>query len=102
MIDVKDANDDQLLSKLRDIDKFALKFNKLEYTYNMFKAEKELKLKLQGQLVENENKSDKSESSEEDLISEESDKKIDRQDLEKAYQLYLSKKEEILKTYNNK
>lgn len=68
----------------------------------MFKAEKELKLKLQGQIVENENKSDKSESSEEDLISEESDKKIDKQDLEKAYQLYLSKKEEILKTYNNK
>lgn len=68
----------------------------------MFKTEKELKLKLQGQVLDNEIKSEKSESLDEDLISEESDKKVDRHDLEKAYQMYLSKKEEILKTYNNK
>ncbi len=86
----------EILEKLRNIDKFSIKIVKSEFTYQDFITEKEAKNNQP--LLPSEGGSEVD--IEEDLVSEESeDNKVNKLDLEKAYELYLSKKEEIMKTF---
>lgn len=82
-----------MIENLRDIDKFALRFHKSQFTYEDFIREKELKT---NQAVLPSEESDIG--LDDDFEVEESDEeRINKLDLDKAYEMYLNKKEEILK-----
>lgn len=86
----------EILEKLRNIDKFSIKIVKNEFTYQDYILEKEAKKNQP--LLPSEGGSEVD--IDDDLVSEESeDNKVNKLDLEKAYELYLSKKEEIMKTF---
>lgn len=77
---------------MRPIDRFSLNFFKTQYTYNDFILEKESKT---NQAILPSEGSDFD--LDEGLVSEDSeeDNKISKMDMEEAYKLYLSKKQEI-------
>lgn len=85
-----------MLSALRNIDKFALRFCQNQFTYEDYKTIKEIN--TTAPYVPDEN-SDRS--LDDDLGADESDgeERISKLDLDKAYEMYLSKKKEILKSY---
>jgi E1A-binding protein p400 len=98
----KDIKEKEILDKLKPIDKFALNYYKDEYTYKTFVKEKEAKMNLnytllpdsgsEGELNEDESIDLGNESeSEQDLIN--------KMDVDRAYDLYLKKKNEIMKMF---
>lgn len=88
----------EIQEKLRNIDKFAIKRLKTEFNYRDYIAEKELKTDKPILLSEAGSEID----IEDDLVSDDSGgNKVNALDLEKAYEMYLSKKEEIMKTFEN-
>lgn len=97
----KDEEDDKLkadleiFEKLRPIDKFSMNQFKNQYTYQDFIAEKESKT---NQAIIQSDISDFD--IDEDIISVESEdeNRASKLDMEKAYEMYLSKKSEILKS----
>lgn len=86
--------DDFQIENLRSIDKASLTFFKSQLSYENFVREKEIK--TNHVLLP----SEESEYIDDDLELEESDgEQVNKLDLDKAYEMYMSKKEEILKNF---
>ena len=85
-----------IYDKLRPIDKFAIKYYKTHFSYNDFTLEKEANSKQQIMHSEGSDIDD----IEDDNISNDSEeeKKATKVDMEEAYKLYLTKKEEIMRS----
>ena len=97
----KDIKDKDLIDNLKPIDKFSLNYYKDEYTYRQFVKEKEAKMNLSYNLYNSDNESQVNEDESIDLGNEsESDNdSINKMDIDRAYDLYLKKKNEIMKMF---
>jgi hypothetical protein len=87
------------LTSLKPIDLFAIKYTKNQLTFDDFIKEKEAK----SNTFIYQHASDDSEMSmndEIDLDLSDDEGKVSKLDLDKAYEMYLSKKQEILKSYS--
>jgi hypothetical protein len=85
-----------MLNALKNIDKFALRFYQNQFPYEEFVQQKEANAGITNI------KDDSDNSADDDLGLDESDheeERINKLDLDKAYEMYLSKKKEILKSY---
>jgi hypothetical protein len=86
------------MSSLKDIDKFAIKFFQSQYSFEDFVKEKESKTNIT--YFASPEESDNN--IEEDLDlgeSEEEREALNKLDLDQAYELYLSKKKDIMRTF---
>lgn len=85
------------MDKLRPIDKFSLGYVKSLYSYQDYIAEKELKTNQA--VLPSEGDSDIELDDGVLSVDSEDDNKINKMDMEAAYKIYLSKKQEIMKAY---
>jgi hypothetical protein len=88
--------DKRLLTCLKPIDLFAIRFFKGQFSFDDFIKEKEAKSNT---FIYQASDSEKSLNDEIDLDLSGDEGKVSKLDLDKAYEMYLSKKQEILKTY---
>lgn len=74
-----------------------MQFYQSQFTYEDFVREKEIK----NNILINQSEDSEHPSAEEELeiSSSDEDEKINKMDLDQAYELYLTKKQEIMKTY---
>ncbi|MCQ2817533.1 MAG: hypothetical protein MJ252_09745 [archaeon] len=93
----------EMYENLKPIDKFALNFYKDEFTYKQFLKEKESKMNLDYKLYDSDNESlGEEEGSSLDLQQSESEEnEINKMDIDRAYELYLKKKDEIMKMFDD-
>lgn len=86
------------MSSLKDIDKFAIKFYQSQYNYEDFVREKEAK----SNITYFQSPEESENNIEEDLdLGESDDEKeaMNKMDLDQAYEMYLSKKKDIMRTF---
>jgi hypothetical protein len=86
------------MSSLKDIDKFAIKFYQSQYCFEDFVREKEAKTSITYFQSPEESENN----IEEDLDlgeSEEDNEVMNKLDLDQAYEMYLSKKKDIMRTF---
>jgi hypothetical protein len=82
-----------MLNSLKPIDKFALKYCQDHYTYDDFLKEKETKTNINYALSEESENSNIDD--ELDLGPSDDEEKIDKLDLDQAYEMYMSRRSEI-------
>ena len=90
--------DPRLLSSLKGIDKFALKFYQNNYSYEEYVKEKESKSNVVLFHSPEESEIDLDEELEIGASDDEGNK-VSKLDLDQAYEMYLSKKKDILRSF---
>jgi E1A-binding protein p400 len=101
-LDLKDIKEKEMLDKLKPIDKFSLSYFKEEYPYKQFVKDKEAKMNYYG-YKDSDNETNTNMNEDEDIdIGNESESdhdSINKMDIDRAYDLYLKKKNEIMKMF---
>ena len=101
-LDLKDIKEKEMLDKLKPIDKFSLSYFKEEYPYKQFVKDKEAKMNYYG-YKDSDNETNTNMNEDEDIdIGNESESEhdsINKMDIDRAYDLYLKKKNEIMKMF---
>ena len=97
-----EVKEKELLDKLKPIDKFSLSYFKEEYPYKQFVKDKEAKMNYYG-YKDSDNETNTNMNEDEDIdIGNESESdhdSINKMDIDRAYDLYLKKKNEIMKMF---
>ena len=92
-----------MLDKLKPIDKFSLSYYKEEYPYKQFVKDKEAKMNYYYGYKDSDNETNTNMNEDEDIdIGNESESEhdsINKMDIDRAYDLYLKKKNEIMKMF---
>ena len=101
-LDLKDIKEKEMLDKLKPIDKLSLSYFKEEYPYKQFVKDKEAKMNYYG-YKDSDNETNTNMNEDEDIdIGNESESdhdSINKMDIDRAYDLYLKKKNEIMKMF---
>ena len=101
-LDLKDIKEKEMLDKLKPIDKFSLSYFKEEYPYKQFVKDKEAKMNNYFN-YNSDNETNTLLNEDEDIdIGNESESEhdsINKMDIDRAYDLYLKKKNEIMKMF---
>lgn len=92
-------NDPKILSSLKGVDKFAMKFYKSQYNYEDFVREKEIKTNT---VIFHSDNSDEDIDDDLDIGKPEEENHVNKLDLDHAYEMYLNKRSEILKNLEEK
>lgn len=92
-------NDPKILSSLKGIDMFSMKFFMNQYTYEDFVREKEIKTNT---VIFQSDESEDDIENELDLGNEDEEHVVNKLDLDHAYEMYLSKRSEIMKNLEEK
>jgi len=92
-------NDPKILSSLKGVDKFAMKFYKNQYTYDDFVREKEIKTNT---IIFHSDNSDEDIEEDLEIGNGEEEDQVNKLDLDHAYEMYLNKRSEILKNLEEK
>ena len=101
-LDLKDLKEKEMLDKLKAIDKFSLTYYKEEYPYKQFVKDKEAKMNNYFN-YNSDNETNTLLNEDEDIDigneSESDNDSINKMDIDRAYDLYLKKKNEIMKMF---
>ena len=101
-LDLKDLKEKEMLDKLKPIDKFSLSYYKEEYPYKQFVKDKEAKMNNYFN-YNSDNETNTLLNEDEDIDigneSESDNDSINKMDIDRAYDLYLKKKNEIMKMF---
>ena len=92
-------NDPKILSSLKGVDKFAMKFYKNQYSYEDFVREKEFKSNT---VIFHSDNSDEDIDDDLDIGKADEENQVNKLDLDHAYEMYLNKKSEIMKNLEEK
>ena len=91
--------DPKILNSLKGIDMFAMKFYNNQYTYEDFVREKEIKTNT---VIFQSDDSEDNLDDELDIGHEDEEDAVNKLELDHAYEMYLSKRTEILKNLEEK
>ena len=85
------------MSSLKEIDKFAIKFYQSQYKFEDFVREKEAKSSIN--YFASPEESENNIEDDLDLGENEEEEALNKLDLDQAYEVYLSKKKDIMRTF---
>ena len=97
-----EVKEKELLDKLKPIDKFSLSYFKEEYPYKQFVKDKEAKMNYYYGYKDSDNETNTNLNEDDIDIGNESESEhdsINKMDIDRAYDLYLKKKNEIMKMF---